>query len=266
MGSIQRFESSVSISGLQVALEERDVVSEVLFCRRAVRIQDMLKTMNKVVVSDSVSMRGVDKKIVIIIPSPRNDDHQKEVECEKKLREQQAAEKAAKPPPSLPDDSGFQKPTRINQEDEVVLYRRKPLPGDKPDGADEAMDTGEPAPGKRQTEEKKAGGDADDGDSDNIDEDDGEGDDYVLSNLKPHMDILQRPSRFRYNPAAHQSLMRRAINTLDRSDKDMILDLFTDAPRHAVIFHFAEDDYQYEPDLEWGPGAEKRPGNICSES
>lgn len=266
MGSIQRFESSVSISGLQVSLLDRDVVSEVLFCRRAVRIQDILKTMNKVVVSDSVSMRGVDKKIVIIIPSPREKEQQEQIEQElkemkdredreSKESEERAAQEASMPPPSpLIGDSGFKKPVPINREDEEVLYQRKPFPGDKPDGADEDMNIADPVAGNRQKVKKQGDGDGDDNDGNIGDDDDSDS----LSDIEEDdfdLDIQLRPrtidhARMRYNPAAHQSLLRRAINTLNRFDKDMILDLFTDAPLHAVIFHFADDDYQYEPDLE----------------
>ena len=253
VGSIQRFESSVSISGLQVSLLNKDVVSEVLFCRRAIRIQDILKTMNKVVVSDSVSMRGVDKKIVIVIPSQREQELQDLIEHEmneRKTKEVQAPVEASRPTATPADDPSFNRPIPVNQEDEEVLYQR--------DGADEFVNIVQPATDKKRKGRKRQSDDVDV----NVDDDKGDGGDGGGGDNDDDSDVLEDdgmdiplsqqptatcPARKRYTAASHQSLLRRAINSLGKFDKDMILDLFTDAPRHAVLFHFADDDYQCEP-------------------
>nr|KAG5705423.1 hypothetical protein BaRGS_004550 [Batillaria attramentaria] len=162
----------VSISGLQVALLERDINSEVLFCRRTVKIEDVLKTMNRVVLSDSVSVRGVDKAVV------------------------------------------------VGPDDEIILYQRKGKPGEQIDDENEeegGVSGQQTATGDQQVPMETGEGDADD----EVDDDDD--DDFELDYWR-----RRKPPR----------------------NKDMILDLFTDAPKHAVLFHFAEDDFQYEP---WDP-------------
>lgn len=248
VGSIQRFESSVSISGLQVSLLDKDIVSEVLFCRRSVRIQDILKTMNKVVVSDSVSMRGVDKKIVIIIPSPREKDQQEQIEKELKSNEDKDS-KYKQEKEMQADSEDFKKPIPISKEDEDVLYRRPSLRDDPPDGADEYLQPDLINP--QQIKNREQGGKRIEGKIQNkdseSDDDSDVNDNFDLDPSNPKTPE-RKPYRMRYSVATHQSLLRRAINSLGRFDKDMILDLFMDAPRHAVLFHFAEDDFQIEPD------------------
>ncbi|KAK7089497.1 uncharacterized protein [Littorina saxatilis] len=264
VGSIKRFESSVSISGLQVSLLDKDIVSEVLFCRRAVKIQDILKTMNKIVVSDSVSMRGVDKKIVIVIPSPREKEQQEQIEKEmreRKQREEQeekemqlAEEQRAAEKERLEKELAiFPRPIPINPDDEDVLCRREHK--DDPDSANEFIRK-DPVSGTLEGNEEEEEDDEDSEEKDDEDEEE-EGDlenlsdDDVDFSAIPEEEIPlpprrprfhELPARLRYSAASHQGLLRRAINSLNRFDKDMILDLFTDAPRHAVVFHFAEDD------------------------
>ena len=238
VGSIDRFETKIEIRGMQVSLLDKDILSEVLFCRRAVRIQDILKTMDKVVVSDSISMRGVDKKIVIIIPSPRRKKEQSRIERE--LREEKktiaSGERYTTPK--------FEEPIPYDPEDEVVMYRREAQEDDIPEDYDKyrKKKTEESSKEEDQSVKKEKPRKAYDAEVERLFEDVSDDDDTFPPPKPPN----KRSGRKRYTFGNQPSVLRRAVNSLGREDKDMILDIFTDAPRHAVVFHFAEDEHQAE--------------------
>jgi hypothetical protein len=166
----------------------------------------------------------------------------------------------------------YKPPVPLNHDDEVVLYRRPLLARDPPDGADSFQQPDRPnSPTVEDAErkekvEKEGEGEGpkkeqpEEEDDDDVEDVLDEGEEETMDNEPPSEEDLElhkilaeeeqkkdtRPSRIRYSAASHQSLLRRAINSLGRFDKDMILDLFMDAPRHAVLFHFAEDDYQQD--------------------
>lgn len=236
VGHIDRFESKVSISGLQWSLLKNNIESEAPFCRRAVRIQDILATMSGVVVSDSISMRGVDKRIVIIIPNPREKKVQERVELEmkRKLEREERDAEDQRIAALLPEDAEpFEKPKAISDQDEELFYLRPLLTGETMDGIPNYRKR------KRADEVEDEDGKAEVTDNEELSEDEI---DYNEQPKRPQK--KRRQEEIRFSQSAHQSVLRRAVNSMSRADKDMILDVFTDAPRHAVLFHFAQDDYE----------------------
>ncbi|KAL8598694.1 hypothetical protein ACOMHN_033258 [Nucella lapillus] len=239
VGHINRFESKVEISGMQWSLLENDIESEAPFCRRAVRIQDILDTMSGMVVSDSISMRGVDKQIVIIIPNPREKKVQDRVEIEMRRRQARMQRDAedARLAALIPEEvETFEKPKPniADKDDEEVLYLRPLLTGDSMDGIHNYR--------KRKRARREKDEDQNLTDREELSEDEIDYDEAINQTKKK----IRRPEEIRFTQGAHQSVLRRAVNSMSRADKDMILDVFTDAPRHAVLFHFAHDDFNEE--------------------
>ncbi|XP_076468120.1 uncharacterized protein LOC143298955 [Babylonia areolata] len=241
VGHLEQFESKVTISNFAQSLIARDINIGQQFCRRAVRIQDILDTMNVVVVSDSISMRGVDKQIAIIIPNPRGEKMQQRVEHERQRQLERAKREREDKEigDTIPDDATpFQNPKSADVDDEDVLYIRDFRTGDVKDGIPEYKKDD-----KRENENPEEGGEAAGDVRRKRKEEREEEEELSEDEEHPKPSGRRKTEDLRFSEAAHQSMLRRAINSMSRQDKELILDVLADAPSHAVLFHFAEDEY-----------------------